>query len=451
MQHNLFCEVSISDLFTQLSNSTWGVTRGARQVGKSFVVRKFGAENFKNIVEVNFEFRPELKSIFENYQPDKIIQSLSLILACDIVPGETLLFLDEIQECPKAIISLRYFFETMPELHVIAAGSLLEFYLNSEEIKVPVGRVEYLFLRPMSFGEFLDATGHGQLREFVRKIKLSTKVEESVHKTLIELLRTYLIIGGMPSAVSDYCFDRKSVRYQVTQSMLLQTYRDDFGKYANLVKHKYLEKVFLVAPSIIANRFSYVSIDREIPYRELKNALELLLKAGVLKKAISTSGHDFPIAVNANENKFKLIFLDVGLAQRSLGLDSRLLSDSDWIAVNAGAIAEQLVGQEIVAYGNYYEDTQLYFWARDKKGSCAEVDYLIQHDADLIPIEVKSVSIGRLKSLKLFMQEHSSRLGVRVSSLPLSFSENILSLPAYALERMKDLINECKQEVSAGK
>ncbi|MBI1869920.1 MAG: ATP-binding protein [Chlamydiae bacterium] len=418
------------------------LVRGARQIGKSFTINKFGKENFRNHIEINFEFRPEFKSIFQTLDPQEILRKINLMLNVKIHSGEDLLFLDEIQECPQAIGSLRYFYEKMPELHVIAAGSLLEFSLSSGLFEVPVGRIQYLYMNPLSFDEFLEAIGELDFMEYLRNLNVKKVIDEALHQKGLKLLRDYLVIGGMPAALKSYVCEKESGNYQRMQLLLLQTYRDDFGKYANKVKHLYLQKVFARAPFMVGEHYKYVNVDREIPSRELKEALHLLTQAGVISKICATSGHGLPFSVHSNENKFKILFLDGGLLQRSCGLDVELGLTDDFLAVNSGSLAEQFVGQELIAYGEPYERGDLYFWKREKIGSNAEVDYLVRAGSQIVPIEVKSGVTGKLKSLKLFMGAHSSKLGVRFSQLPLSFHEKILSLPLYAVQAMPKLMRE---------
>lgn len=415
--------------------------RGARQVGKTYTLRSFGQGHFKNVVEINFELQPELKKIFQTLDPEEIIKNIRLSLNASIEPGETLLFLDEIQECPQAITSLRYFYENLPDLHVVGAGSLLEFSLGDRGFKMPVGRVQYLYLQPLSFEEFLTALNEEALKDFLHEVSIKKVVPEVIHEKFLKLFREYLRIGGMPAVVRTYLEDRAAIDYQNQQTLLLQTYRDDFGKYAaSRSRQAQLQKVFLSAPSMVGKRYKYSHVDRDVQARDLKEALSLLNQAGVIYKVVSASAHGLPFQLN--ENKFKILFLDVGLMQRGCGLDAEIASAENFLAVNAGALAEQVVGQELLAYGNPHEDRRLFFWVRDKKNSQAEIDYLTTHQSHILPIEIKSGSTGTLKSLKLFMEEHKTKVGIRFSGHPLSFHEQILSIPLYAVSQMSRLVEE---------
>lgn len=218
--------------------------RGARQVGKSYVVEKFGDSFFQNMVTVNFELQPNLKKCFVSLDPIEIINKLQLLMGVKITPGESLLFLDEIQECPEAIMAFRYFKEKMQGLHVVGAGSLLEFALGKSGFRMPVGRVQFIYLGPLSFGEYLDAFGYSDIREYLATVTLAQGVDTQIHAKLIELLRTYLLLGGMPAVLGEFLQNRDHITCMHLQSSLLETYRNDFAKYATGSNIKYLRKVF---------------------------------------------------------------------------------------------------------------------------------------------------------------------------------------------------------------
>jgi predicted AAA+ superfamily ATPase len=416
--------------------------RGARQVGKTYTVMKFGRENFERVLEVNFERQPEMQRVFEKPDPGRIVQTLEVLTGQSLEAGKSLLFLDEIQRCPPAITALRYFREQMPERHVLAAGSLVDFCLRAPELSMPVGRIQYLFLPPLTFEEFLDAMGLPTLRGYLQQARLSDGIDAPIHDELIRHLRTYLLVGGMPEAIQVYLDSHSLVDVGRVQASLLQTYRDDFGKYAGLARFEQLQKMFLAAPALVGQRFKYVNVSREDRSRELKEALLMLEKARVLMRVRATSGQGLPMEVHADENKFKLLFLDVGLMQHACGLDSQLAVADDFLSVQAGAVAEQWVGQEMLAAGDPYEERRLYFWARESRNSLAEVDYLAASGSRIFPVEVKAGKTGRLKSLKLFMAEYSCPVGVRISQQPLSYFDQILSIPLYAVSQMPRWIRE---------
>ena len=420
--------------------------RGPRQVGKTYVIEQFGRAFFENTVVVNFELYPQLKQCFGALDPKEIINKLQIMQNINIEHGKTLLFLDEIQECPQAIMSLRYFKEKMPQLHVIGAGSLLEFALREEDFRMPVGRVQFIYLGPFSFGEFLDALHHGQLRAYLKKIKLADPVDQAIHEQLMDLVRQYFILGGMPAVLSEYLTDGDLKVCQNIQAGILETYRSDFGKYAKKVQHKYLQRLFESAPRLVGQGFKYVNVDPGAKSRELKQALELLVLAGIIHPVYASSASGLPLGFQVREQKFKIIFLDVGLAQNVCGLQAEINFNKDLLQINAGSVAEQFVGQELRAYGDAYKRQNLYFWARNKKGSTAEVDFVINVRSRILPVEVKAGKTGTLKSLKLFLKEKNAPYGVRVSCNPLSYYDQILSIPLYMVEQLPGIVEEVEGE-----
>ena len=416
------------------------IVRGARQVGKSYIIESFAKDNFENSVVVNFEFQPQLKECFKTLDPVEIINRLQLFFGVQINKEKTLLFLDEIQECPEAIASLRYFKEKMPGMPVIGAGSLLEFALRSANFKMPVGRIHFLYLEPLSFLEFLDALGDTQLREYLSSVTLENGVEEIAHLTLLERLRLYLVLGGMPALVKDYINNKDLMSCQNMQVGLLQTYRADFGKYARTAQHKYLQKVFDASPRLIGQRVKYSSIDSDTKSRDLKNALDLLILAGIIKPVYMSNASGLPLGAEINEKKLKLNFLDVGLMQNACGLHSELSMAKDLMQINSGAVAEQFVGEELRAYSDKHQESGLFFWARDKKNSSAEVDYLVNIGSDIFPVEVKAGKTGTLKSLRLFLEEKKAKFGIRVSQKQLSYNDKVLSIPLYMIGQIPRIV-----------
>lgn len=416
--------------------------RGARQVGKSYTIEYFGKKAFKNLVVVNFEFQPELKECFSTLDPTEIINKLQLIIGVKIEEENTLLFFDEIQECPNAITSLRYFKEKRERIAVIGAGSLMEFALKSPDFRMPVGRLQFLYLEPLSFGEFLSVSGNQQLRDYLGGVRLDSDFDEAVHRRLLELLRLYFILGGMPAVVKNYIENKDLLNCQRIQNSLLQTYRNDFGKYAKLSEYKYLQKVFDISPRLVGNRIKYSNIDPDSKSVDLKKALNLLILAGIIKQVYATSASGVPLGAQVNELKFKINFLDVGLMQNACGLEADLVMAKDLMQINSGAVTEQFIGQELRAYLDRYISYQLFFWARDKKSSSAEVDYIINIGSTILPVEVKSGKTGTLRSLKLFMEDKKSPIGIRFSQDKLSYYDNILTIPLYMVEQLSRLTKE---------
>lgn len=421
------------------------LVRGARQVGKTYVVESFGESHFGNMVTINFELQPKYKACFADLDPFRITDAISVMSKQEITPGKTLLFLDEIQACPEAIVALRYFKEKYPDLHVIAAGSLLEFTLRNERLSMPVGRIQSFYLKPMSFKEFLEARGYHKLLDAFANVDLETPLHAAFADEAETLLREYFITGGMPEVVANFVESRQLNQCQIIQAGILDTYRTDFGKYANVSRQKYLEKIFEKAPGMVAQQFKYSMIDSQMKARDLKMALDDLEDAGVLHRVYSTAASGLPLITHINEKKFKTLFLDVGLVQQASGLEAELLMQKDLIQVNRGQLAEQFVGQELLAYSQNFNKANLFYWDRNKPTSTAEVDYVINVDDAIIPIEVKSGKTGSLRSMQLFLDNRSLSLGIRASLKPLSYKNRVLSVPLYMLHELTRLIKTVLQ------
>ncbi len=418
--------------------------RGARQVGKTHSVNDFGKRAFDSIVSVNFEEQPEMSRCFSDLNPRNIIDRLSVLTRMTIRPGRTLLFLDEIQECPIAITSLRYFLEQMPELHVIGAGSLIEFALRAEDFRMPVGRVQSVYMYPMSFAEFLVAVGEDRLLSHLETVGLQTEIEQSFAARLEHLFRQYLLVGGMPRVVKAFADKVLMEELQRLQAGLIRTYIDDFAKYASTAKHKYLKEVYFSAPQMAGRRYKYSHVNPGIEAKFLKEAVGLLCDARCLFKICHASGAGVPLLASANERKFKIAYLDVGLMQNALGVQDAIILDDSVMQINAGSIAEQFVAQELIACSRPYADTKLHFWAREARGSNAEVDFLLEIEGIPIPVEVKAGARGSLKSMRLFLKEYpNTPIGIRYSIHELSYFDQILSIPLYMINQTQRLVREC--------
>lgn len=413
------------------------ILRGARQVGKTYVIEKLG-KSFESFEMVNFEAQPEAMACFETLNPVEIIQRLELLTKRPIRAGKTLLFLDEIQNCPKAIVALRYFKEKMPDLHVIGAGSLLEFALLQGKFSFPVGRIQFLFLRPLSFSEFSFALG--MKPSTLEAATVERPLSEGQHKEYLHCLKEYCLVGGMPAVVRHFAQHRSFLDLSRIQDLLLATYRADFGKYASESEQKYLKILFEGVPYKIGGQFKYSDIDPNIKSRELKAALEQLEHAGLVSRIYSTSASGIPLAAQIKSKKFKVLFLDIGLVQRSLLMDPELVMNGDLVQINVGALAEQFTGQELLAYSDCFREEKLFFWEREKQTSSAEVDFVTTIGRQIVPIEVKAGAHGHLKSLMQFMQEKGAPLGIRLSQRPLSYKEGILSVPLYMIDQIPRLV-----------
>lgn len=416
------------------------LVRGARQIGKSYLVDAFGQQCFDSILTVNFEKQKHLIDCFVTLEPKEILQAIELSTGQSVVAGHTLLFLDEIQECPNAILALRYFFEEMPELHVIGAGSLLEFALSAEDFSMPVGRVQYLYLYPMTFSEMLLALGEDKLHDYLESIALDTVIPIAVHAKLLKLLRTYYLLGGMPRVVSLYEQTGSFQHCRQVQVDLLNTYHDDFAKYATKVQQKYCERIFAKVPALIAKHFRYTDIDPDMDYRGLKLALNLLKKAGIVTPIYYSNAKGVPLSATRVDKFFKLLFLDLGLVEAAGRVEPELILRDDLMQLNRGDLTEQFVGQHLLTLEESYVPAELYYWQRDVKNSSAEIDYVMSVSNQIVPIEVKSGSSGRLKSLHIFMDSMQSQVGVKLSTAELDTSQPIWSVPLYLVEQLPRML-----------
>jgi len=420
------------------------IIRGARQVGKTWLVNHFGQSDFDRLIVINFEFQPQMKSCFASLNPMEIVQRIELSLNVDIIPGKTLLFLDEIQEYPEAIKALRYFYEKLPALHVVAAGSLLEFIMDAEAVSFPVGRVQNIHLFPLSFGEFLSACGEYKLRQWFRDLSITEQIPESIHVKSVSLLRDYLYLGGMPETIAAWLDTKSFSKTDEIHQLLLQNYKHDFGKYGRHVNFRLLDKVFTKAPATVGNKFKYAGIDRDVNARDIRKSLNLLIKAHILHKVTAASGSGLPLAAHCNEKFFKILFLDVGLLQSAMGIARETYMSENLLAVYKGLVTEQFTGQQLFALGKCFVEPELYYWQREVKGSAAEVDYLWQKDEYILPVEVKAGKTGTLKSLRVYLSEKNAPFGIRISLHPLSFTDSVLSIPLYAIEALPGLVGQVK-------
>lgn len=409
------------------------IMRGARQVGKTTIAEQFGAY-FEHFVPINLEKDPAIAEIFAgDLDPKRLVKLISIHTQKQIIPGQTLLFIDEIQEAPRAITALRYFYEEMPELHVIAAGSLLEFAI--QEVGVPVGRINFLYVYPLSFMEFLLATKREAAIEMILNNSMDELRETLVHDKLLGYLGEYFAIGGMPEAVKTWCEKQELQACEWVHQSIIQTYRQDFSKYAKKHQVKYLELLFREIPRQASRRFSFAKVPGDYRKRELAPALDLLDKAGIVNPVYHSAGQGIPIQAQSNYEIFKCLFLDVALAQTVLGYDLRAwFFDANNTFINKGEITEMFIGQEILAYSNPMMKKHLYYWDRNSRGAQAEVDYLINYQQSVIPIEVKSGVSTRLKSMHEFLSSHeNSPYGMRFWASSYAVDEKIRSYPLYAI------------------
>jgi hypothetical protein len=438
------------------------IVRGARQVGKSFLVRSWGERRFRAVADANLERRPELAACFADNDPRATLRRLEVVLGRSLpADGSMLLFLDEIQAAPQVLAKLRWFAEELPELPVVAAGSLLDFALRSPEVATPVGRITFLHLEPMGFEEFCLALGEEPLVRWLRdeitaaSITLGKALPGELHRRALDLFRAWLLVGGMPTAVDTFRVERSLLRVAAIQRDLLATLRDDFAKYSGRVPHERLRRVLDSVPQQIGSKFKYRRADREERAAGLKQAVELLCLARVCHRMRATSARGVPLGAGADESAFKLLHLDVGLVSISLGLELPALENAvDLTFVNQGALAEQAVGQLLRLTFAPNDDPLLYWWRREKRGSEAELDYVHAVGNQVIAVEVKSGKAGTLRSLHSFMAERRLPLALRVNSAPpilehLSVNTpagiagyRLLSIPAYLVEEAPRLLRE---------
>ncbi len=375
------------------------IIRGARQVGKTYTVLDFGRTHFDgNIHHFNFEKFPELQSIFEqNLDSNRIVSELELAGGKKITPGTDLLFFDEIQECPKAILALRYFYEEKPDLHIIAAGSLLEFALK--DISFPVGRLQTLSMHPMTFEEFLLATGNELLAEKTKQSE--DPFSEAVINRINNEMYNYFIVGGMPECVATFASTGSFIDVLQLQTDLISAFRQDFSKYSGHSDKRCLNSVLNSVAKKVGEQIKYARLSEDFTNPTIKKAFELLEMARLFNKVRAASPAGIPLGASASEKIFKTVFLDIGLLSNLNGFSSdKTVPKHQLSSAWNGKLAEQFVGQELRASGN----DNLYYWVRDKRGSSAETDYIIENGGKIIPIEVKSGKSGKLKSLHLLLK-----------------------------------------------
>ncbi len=430
------------------------VLRGARQVGKTYLVREFARINGLELIELNFEKNPEYKSLFVSNDVKKIVLLLEALQSKAIDPRASLLFLDEIQVVPELLAKLRWFAEDLPQWPVIAAGSLLDFVLNEHDFSMPVGRINYFHLEPLSFEEFLQAIGRDKLVEFLASFKMGDEIPEALHVQLLSFVRDYFLIGGLPAAVVAWVRSESLITVSQVQQDLLATYRDDFNKYAKRINKDRLEEVIFSVPRQLGGKFVYSRVTKEIQSVMLKKALDLLCTARVCHTVFSNHAQGIPLAGGKKSTPFKVILLDTGLTHSLMGLNMQQLQQPVELMYE-GAIAEQFVGQMLRTLNPYFIEPELYYWNRDIPNSSAEVDYILQQGQQLVPIEVKAGSTGTLKSLHLLMGMRGWSLAARINGdypsitpidtmtiLQQKAHYKLLSLPFYLIGQLRRLIDE---------
>ena len=410
--------------------------RGARQVGKSSAVRNL-ATKFDHFVEVNFDENPKYSSLFEKgLTPSEICEQLSLTTNIPIVQGKTLLFLDEIQNSLAAITSLRYFYEKMPALHVIAAGSLIEFAL-AEIPSFGVGRIRSLFMYPFSFEEFLLANKENSLLDLLTKATPAKALPDILHQKLSKYLKKFLVIGGMPEAVSAYVAKADMLEAQRVLDDLIISIEADFAKYKHRVSTLRIREVFNAVVQQMGYKFSYSYPNSTLSNIQIKEALALLTLAGLIYPVTHSASNGLPLGADINHKKRKFLLLDTGIFQRILGLNiADLLLEDELKVINKENMAELFVGLELLKNGSCYERKDLFYWQREAKNSQAEVDYVIQKKDKIVPIEVKAGTKGAMQSLYLFLEEKKIEMGVRISMENFSAMDKVMIYPLYGTRNL---------------
>ncbi len=376
------------------------MVRGARQVGKTYSIMEFGKKFYKKVHQINFEKNPKWKQLFEqDLDAIRIVDELEILLGTGINSEEDLLFFDEIQNCPNAIMSLRYFYEQLPEIHIIAAGSLLEFALKS--ISFPVGRIQTLEMLPMSFSEFLRALGKNKTDKIIHSEPV--KLSPVIHRSILDDVFTYFFVGGMPEAVKSYAQYGKISDVFAIHADLLYTYTQDFSKYSPTVNRDCLYTVLIAIGKSTGKQIKYSHLASGFSNPTIKSAFTALANARLVRKVKAASPAGLPLEASVNDKKFKSVFLDIGLMAHINGLANNYIEiKQNMNKLFTGTMGEQFVGQEFLSAGQ----RDLFYWSRQAKSSTAEVDYLFEKNSEIIPVEVKNSVSGRLKSLHLLLEQY---------------------------------------------
>ncbi|KPA17615.1 ATPase AAA [Candidatus Magnetomorum sp. HK-1] len=432
------------------------VLRGARQVGKSTLVRQFALKNKIILHEINLEKHMDMDTIFQSLNIERIIQEIEALLGANIQQKGMLLFLDEIQSTPYAIQALRYFYEEKPQIAVISAGSLLEFSLSETSFSIPVGRIEYLHLGPLTFNEFLNALDP-VLNENISAYDLTTVLPMQSHKKLLAKQREYLFTGGMPEAVMTYKNSLSFAEIFDVHRSIVETYQDDFSKYAQKNELALMQRVFRYIPRYICTKIKYTNISQDHRAKTIKAIIELFEKARICHKVYHSHCAGLPLYADIDEKVFKLIFMDIGIVNHICGNDwISIQSLMDKQLVNEGPLAEQFIGQHLILKNNTRPG--LCYWLREKKISNAELDYVVSQGNLTVPVEVKAGKSGSLKSLHQFIAEKKMSFAVRFDLNPPSLQKiqhttvtktgkqmvsfDLLSLPLYMVEEMPRLLDQ---------
>lgn len=432
------------------------VIRGARQVGKTTLVRMFSKNEQIQLIEINCEKPWGFMPLVEKLDPGTVIQAIEFEFNMTINPDKSLIFFDEVQNTPSILKLLRYFYEELPEYKVITTGSLLEFVLDEPEFSIPVGRLEIMYLGPVSFEEFLKALGELAALNVVQTFLLGDDIEQHIHAKLTQLLRKYVAVGGMPEVVHAYVQNLGMVELERIKNSIIDTFKLDFHKYKKNAKPALLSTIFDSLPARIGDKIKYSNIDKSYKSNEIGKALHQLCLARVVSKAFHSGCNGVPLRAERKDRFFKCFMLDIGLIHTQLKLNPFKVSEAEELNyINKGSLAEQLIAQQLMLQYQYFMEPELYYWAREKKASSAEVDFVITNNkGQIIPVEVKAGSTGSLRSLQIMVIEKSLHHAVRFNSMPPSiFHERrntvkgesrftLYSLPHYLSGQLLRLVNQ---------
>ena len=413
---------------------------GVRQCGKTYVLKAFGAQYFEDTAYINFEGNKDVASIFSlNFDVARIVDELSsIILGKKIVPGKTLLIFDEIQECPLAITALKYFFENMPDLHIICAGSLLGVELKAQGVSFPVGKVERLFMFPMSFKEFVIADGGGALLEGLEKLDKLQALPLLYTARLEKYLQLYYIIGGMPEVVQTWVNTHDFARAEAVQDMILADYESDFSKHAPAELVPRIRAVWLSVPKQLAkenNKFIFSHVKEGARAKDFEEALEWLCDAGLTYKLELVTEPELPLSFCADASYYKVYMNDVGLLRRKSNVYYKTILDGDENYIRfKGALTENFVLTELKN-----QNLPMYFWRSD---NTAEVDFVTEWHGHIIPLEAKSADNTRAKSLRTFVSKYKPAQAFKLSLKNIGANPDgatqVISLPLYVAYRARE-------------
>ena len=434
------------------------VLRGARQVGKTTLVRRFAAASGMGLCEVNLERNLYLDDVFKSLDTGRIVRELEALGGVRL--AGSILFLDEVQAAPHALLAMRYLYEDRPEIPVLAAGSLLEFALADHSFSMPVGRLEYLHMGPMSFGEFLRAVDPALVGHF-DAVNPDEPPADSAHRLLQRRFREYLLVGGLPEAVLTHRESGSPLEVAAVHRSIADTYQDDFAKYAKGVQLTRLQRLFRSIPRSVGRKVSYRNLDPYARAGEVRTSIEMLVKARVCTRVTHSHCSGLPLGGESDYRTYKLLFMDVGLMNHICGLDGPSIDAMDAIRlVNEGGIAEQHVGQQLATFGGGEAAPELHYWLRHARAGNAEVDYVTSRGDWIIPVEVKAGRSGSLKSLLQYAHEKRPPIAVRFDTNPPSLQTvrhairtvtdtvpvtlRIMSLPLYAVEALPRLIDQLR-------